>query len=132
MAKLLNNEYSMISFKTYKENKSTTFLTVLLNLILLRGIAGSGTKQFQVTLTNENLYIDNIGYDMTGQLEVFVTEKINRQDIESLEVKKEGLKEIITLFKKNGKPTTYVRDNEDQLNLASELKKLISENAGIA
>ena len=52
MAKLLNNEYSMVSFKTYKEGKKekrSTFITVLLNIVLLRGIAGGGTKEFEFT-----------------------------------------------------------------------------------
>ena len=130
MAKLLNDEYSMVSFKTYKENKSNTILTVLLNFLLLRGVAGSGTKEFELILTNDNLYIDSIGYDMTGQLEIFVTEKFDRRDIKSFEVKKEGTKEIITLLKSKGKPITYIRNNEDSSNLATEMAKLIAENAG--
>jgi len=133
MAKLLNNEYSMVSFKTYKEGKEekkSTFITVLLNIILLRGIGGSGSKEFEFTLTNNNLYIDDIGYDMTGQLEVFVTEKIDRRDIKSFEVTKEGNKEVITLLKSKGKPITYTRDNGDSSNLATEMAKMIVENAG--
>lgn len=133
MAKLLNNEYSMVSFKTYKEGKTektNTIITVLLNFLLLRGIGGSGTKEFEFTLTNNNLYIDNIGYDMTGQLEIFVTEKIDRKDIKAFEVNKEGTKEIITLLKCKGKPMTYIRDNENSLNLATEMAILIEQNAG--
>jgi len=83
MAKLLDNEYSMILFKTYKINKATTFLNMILNVILLRRIAGSGSKKFILNLTSNNLYIDAIGYDMTRQIEVFYTEKIDRQDIKS-------------------------------------------------
>ena len=133
MAKLLNNEYSMVSFKTYKEGKEekrNTLITVLLNIILLRGTIGGGTKEYEFTLTNNNLYIDNIGYDMTGQLEIYVTEKIDRRDIKSFEVKKEGSKEEITLLKSKGKSKTYIRDNGDSSNLATEMAKLIAENAG--
>jgi hypothetical protein len=133
MAKLLKDEYSMVSFKTYKDGKrekTNTFINVLLNF-LFRGIAGSGTKEFEFTLTNNNLYIDNIGYDMTGQLEVFVTEKINRKDIKAFEVKKEGNKEIIKLLKNSGKAITYIRDNENSANLAAEMAALISQGAGI-
>lgn len=133
MAKLLNNEYSMVSFKTYKEGKEekrSTFITVILNVILLRGTIGGGTKEFEFTLTNNNLYIDNIGYDMTGQLEVYVTEKIDRRDIKSFEVKKEGNKEVITLLKSKGKQINYIRDNENSSNLATEMAKMIAGNAG--
>lgn len=133
MAKLLKDEYSMVSFKTYKDGKrekTNTFINVLLNF-LFRGIAGSGTKEFEFTLTNNNLYIDNIGYDMTGQLEVFVTEKINRKDIKAFEVLKEGNKEIIKLLKNSGKAITYIRDNENSANLAAEMAALISQGAGI-
>jgi hypothetical protein len=133
MAKLLNNEYSMVSFKTYKEGKEekrSTFITVLLNVILLRGTIGGGTKEFEFTLTNNNLYIDNIGYDMTGQLEIYVTEKIDRRDMKSFEVRKEGNKEIIALLKSKGKTITYIRDNENSSNLATVMAKLIAENAG--
>ena len=132
MAKLLKDEYSMVSFKTYKDakrEKTNTFINVLLNF-LFRGIAGSGTKEFEFTLTNNNLYIDNIGYDMTGQLEVFVTEKINRKDIKAFEVKKEGNKEIIKLLKNKGKSITYMRDNENSANLATEMATLIALGAG--
>lgn len=133
MAKLLNDEYSMVSFKTYKECKTeqtSTVITVLLNFLLFRGIGGSGAKQFIFTLTNSNLFIDDIGYDMTGQLEIFVTEKINRKDIKSFEVKKEENKEIITLLKSKGKPMTYIRDNENSSNLATEMAILIAKDAG--
>ncbi|WP_160686938.1 hypothetical protein [Clostridium sp. C2-6-12] len=132
MAKLLKDEYSMVTFKTYKVGKreqTNTIISVLLNFIF-RGIAGSGTKEFEFTLTNNNLYIDNIGYDMTGQLEVFVTEKINRKDIKAFEVKKEGSKEIIKLSKSKGKAITYIRDNENLANLATEMAKLIALGAG--
>lgn len=131
MAKLLKDEYSMVSFKTYKEGKiekTNTIINVLLNF-LFRGVAGSGTKEFEFTLTNNNLYIDNIGYDMTGQLEVFVTEKINRKDIKAFEVKKEGNKEIIKLLKNKGKSITYMRDNENSANLATEMATLIAQGA---
>jgi hypothetical protein len=130
MAKLLEDEYFMVSFKTYKENKENTVLTVLLNFLLLRGVGGSGSKEFVLTLTNESLYIDDIGYDMTGQLEIFVTKKIDRRAIKSFEVKKEGNKEIITLLQSKGKPVTYIRSNEDSSSLATEMDKLINENAG--
>lgn len=130
MAKLLDNEYSMVSFKTYKINKVTTFLNVLLNIILLRGVAGSGSKEFVLTLTNNNLYIDAIGYDMTGQTEVFYTEKLDRADIKSFNVKKEGTKEIIILSKNKGKEETYIKDNDNSINLASEMAKLIANNEG--
>jgi antitoxin component of RelBE/YafQ-DinJ toxin-antitoxin module len=132
MAKLLKDEYSMVTFKTYKDGnreKTNTIISVLLNF-LFRGVAGSGTKEFEFTLTNNNLYIDNIGYDMTGQLEVFVTEKINRKDINAFEVKKEGNKEIIKLLKNNGKAITYMRDNENSANLATEMATLIAQGAG--
>lgn len=132
MAKLLKDEYSMVTFKTYKDGKrekTNTIISVLLNF-LFRGIAGSGTKEFEFTLTNNNLYIDNIGYDMTGQLEAFVTEKINRKDIKAFEVKKEGNKEIIKLLRSKGKPITYMRDNENSLNLATEMATLIAQGAG--
>ena len=130
MATLLDNEYSMVSFKTYKINKATTFLNIILNVILLRGIAGSGSKEFILNLTNNNLYIDAIGYDMTGQTEVFYTEKIDRQDIKSFEVKREGTKEIITLSTTKSKKETYIRDNDNSINLASEMAKFIAENEG--
>jgi hypothetical protein len=130
MAKLLDNEYSMVSFKTYKNNKSNTFLNILLNVVLLRGIAGSGSKEFVLTLTNNNLYIDAIGYDMTGQREIFYTEQIDRRDIKSLEVKKERTKEIITLLRTKGKEEIFIRDNDDSLNLAFEMAGLITKNAG--
>ena len=132
MAKLLKDEYSMVSFKTYKDGKrakTNTFINVLLNF-LFRGIAGSGTKEFEFTLTNNNLYIDNIGYDMTGQLEVFVTEKIDRKDIKAFEVLKERNKEIIKLIKNNDKAIIYKRDNENSANLATEMAALISQGAG--
>jgi hypothetical protein len=132
MAKLLKDEYSMVTFKTYKDGKrekTNTIINVLLNF-LFRGVAGSGTKEFEFTLTNNNLYIDNIGYDMTGQLEVFVTEKINRKDIKAFEVKKEGNKEIIKLLKNKGKAITYMRDNENSANLATEMATLIALGAG--
>lgn len=130
MARLLDNEYSMVSFKTYKINKATTFVNILLNIILLRGLAGSGSKEFALTLTNNNLYIDAIGYDMTGQTEIFYTEKIDRGDIKSFEVKREGTKEIITLSKTKSKEETYIRDNDDSINLASEMANLIAQNQG--
>ena len=133
MAKLLDNEYSMVSFKACKESKEdkkNTIITVLLNFLLFRGVGGSGTKEFIFTLTNNHLYIDDIGYDMTGQLEIFVTEKIDRKDINSFEVRKEGNKEIITLSKSKGKPITYISDNKNLLDLATEVAKLIMGNAG--
>lgn len=130
MAKILDSEYCMVSFKTYKIKRANTFLNVLLNFILLRGVAGSGSKEFVLTLTNDNLYIDAIGYDMTGQREIFYTEKIDRRDIKSFEVKREGTKEIITLSKTKGKEETYIRDNENLINLASEMANLIAEKAG--
>lgn len=132
MAKLLKDEYSMVTFKTYKDGKrekTNTVINVILNFFF-RGIAGSGTKEFEFTLTNDNLYIDNIGYDMTGQLEIFVTEKINRTDIKAFEVIKEGNKEIIKLLKSNGKAITYMRDNENSANLATEMATLIAQGAG--
>lgn len=132
MAKLLKDEYSMVSFKTYKDGKrekTNTFINVLLNF-LFRGIAGSGTKEFEFTLTNNNLYIDNIGYDMTGQLEVFVTEKIDRKDIKAFEVLKERNKEIIKLIKNSDKAIIYIRDNENSANLATEMAALISQGVG--
>jgi len=128
MATLLDNEYSMVSFKTYKINKATTILNILLNVILLRGIAGSGSKEFALTLTNNNLYIDAIGYDMTGQTEIFYTEKIDREDIKTFKVKREGTKEIITLSTTKSKEETYIKDNDNSINLASEMAKLIAEN----
>jgi hypothetical protein len=67
---------------------------------------------------------------MTGQLEVFVTEKINRKDIKAFEVKKEGNKEIIKLLKNKGKAITYMRDNENSANLATEMATLIALGAG--
>ena len=130
MATLLDNEYSMVSFKTYKINKATTILNILLNVILLRGIAGSGSKEFALTLTNNNLYIDAIGYDMTGQTEIFYTEKIDREDIKAFKVKREGTKEIITLSTTKSKEEIYIRDNDNSINLASEMAKFIAENEG--
>ena len=130
MAKLLDNEYSMVSFKTYKINKATTILNILINVILLRGIAGSGSKEFTLTLTNNNLYIDAIGYDMTGQTEIFYTEKIDREDIKAFKVKREGTKEIITLSTTKSKEETYIKDNDNSINLASEMAKFIAENEG--
>ena len=106
MAKLLDNEYLMVSFKASKGDKEArrnTIITIILNVLLLKGTGGSGTKEFMFTLTNKRLYIDDIGYDMTGQVNIYVTEKIDRKDINSFEVRKEGNKEIITLIKTNGK-----------------------------
>jgi len=132
MAKLLDNEYSMVSFKARKGDKEArrnTIITIILNVLLLKGTGGSGTKEFMFTITNKRLYIDDIGYDMTGQVNIYVTEKIDRKDINSFEVRKEGNKEIITLIKTNGKTATYVRDNENVSDLATEMAKLIIENA---
>jgi len=126
MAKLLDNEYSMISFSTYKNSKVNATTNILINLIS-RGISGSGSKEFVLTLTNNNLYIDAMGYNMIGQEEIFYTDKLDRKDITSFEVKKEGTKELIILLVK-GKSTEYIKNNEDSTNLASEMATLINEN----
>ncbi|WP_238899565.1 hypothetical protein [Clostridium sp. YIM B02500] len=133
MAKLLDNEYSMVSFKARKGDKEArrnTIINIILNIFVLEGKGGSGTKEFMFTLTNNHLYIDDIGYDLTGQVDIYLTEKFDRKDIKSFKVRKEGNKEIISLVTTNGKTVTYVRDNENASDLATEMAKLIIENAG--
>lgn len=133
MANLLDNEYSMVSFKAHKREKEVrrdTIINFIVGVFMLGSRAGSGTKGFAFTLTNEHLYIDNIGYDLTGQVDVYLTETLDRKDINSFKVKKEGNNEIITLVTTKGKTETYVRKNEDASDLATEMEKLIIENAG--
>lgn len=130
MAKLLNNEYAKMSFKAYKqekENKRNRILTVIFSLLSLRGYGGSGTTAYEFILTDDNLYIDNIGYDISGQLEVLVTEKLARNDMKSFDVVKLGEEELITIVKNNNKKLIYVRDNKDSLDLALKMAEYISK-----
>lgn len=131
MSKIKDTEYVMVSFRAYKTKKAATILNVFLNF-LFDGVLGSGTKEFEFTLTNDNLYIDGIGYLMTGQVDVFYTEKIDRKEILSFNVVSEGTKEIITLRTTKTKPVIYTRDNEELSNLAGEMAKFISEKIGIS
>jgi hypothetical protein len=124
MVKLSENESSMISVKVYKEDNVKLSILKTIFHFLINIFYGLDTKEFVLTLTDKNLYIDYM--EWPGQSDIAFTEKIDRRNIRLYEVRKEG-NEIITLLKSKGKPMTFIRDNENSSNLATELAKLLEE-----
>ncbi|MBS5938592.1 hypothetical protein [Clostridium sp.] len=128
MPKLSENEYPIVHFKATKVSNAEglkTAATVITNL-LSHGIAGSGTTSVVLTLTEDNLYIEHVGYAPTGQMDTFVTEKVDRKEINSFDVVKEENTEVITISYGKSKYIKCVRDNKDLSNLPTEIAKFIS------
>jgi hypothetical protein len=123
MAKLPENESSIISFHVYREDseKLSLFKTIL--HFLINAFYGLDTKEFVITLTEKNLYIDYL--EWPGQSDIAFTERIDRKNIRLYKVRNEGNNEIITLLKSKGKPMTFIRINENSSNLATELAELL-------
>jgi len=129
MSNILNQEEVLCYIATHKDvKKSSTVANIFANL-LSRGIAGRVTNDFKLSLTNEALYIEATTYLAWGGLpESLYTDKISRENIKSFTVKSEGTEEIIELTTNDGKPMSFVRDNEKKDDLALIMSALISKN----
>lgn len=130
MENKINNEDIIISFKASKDKKQEKkdgIINIFLSVFIFKGFLGGGTVLYNLKLTKKNLYIDNIGYGITGELETFVTEKISREDIISFKIIKEENEEKIVLIKRKGKKLIFIIENPNELNLASEMGKLLNK-----
>lgn len=128
MINVSTDEYIMFSFKSHKHIKPSNVIVNIIANIISEGIAGRVINDFELILTNENLYIEALGYWTWGGLtETLYTEKFSREDIKSFEVTNEGSEELITLTTTNDKKTTYVRDNEKKDNLGLIMAELLSK-----
>ena len=129
MSNILEDEEVLCYIATHKAiKKSSTVANILANL-LSKGIAGRVTNDFKLSLTSAALYIEATTYLAWGGLpESLYTDKISRENINSFIVKSEGTEEIIELTTKDGKPMSFVRDNEKGDDLALIMSSLISKN----
>lgn len=129
MSNTLNDETILCSINAYKEIKNSTIIGNILTNLMSGGVGGRVINDFKLILTNENLYIEAIGYSTWGGIrETMSKDKISRDDIKSFEVKIEDSKEFITITKTGEKKMIFIRDNEKKNNLASEMAKLILSN----
>ncbi|SFD03500.1 hypothetical protein [Clostridium uliginosum] len=129
MSNILNDEKVLCSIKSYKNIKISTIIANFFANLISLGIAGMVTNDFKLILTTESLYIEAKGYATWGGLpETMYTDKITKDDIKSFEVKNENSEEFITITTTNDKTMTFIRNNENNNNLALEMAKLISEN----
>ncbi|MGL5351760.1 MAG: hypothetical protein ACRDA5_00395 [Clostridium sp.] len=127
MSTLFNNEMVLCSIKCNKNIHNSSVIGNFFANFLGRGVAGSITNDFKLTLTVNNLYIESIGTDPWGGLkEVLNTEKISKSDIKSFKVENNGSEEIIELVKNDDKSITFIRNNEKNNNLASDMAKFIA------
>lgn len=126
MPKVLNGEKILCSIKSHKDIKTSTIIANFFANLVTMGLAGMVTNNFNLILTPENLYIEAKGYSTWGGLpEERYTDKINRKDIKSFEVKSDGFEEFITITTTKNKKLTFIRNNENNNNLALEMSKLI-------
>jgi len=132
MSNTLNGEEIICSIITHKTIKNSSIATNVVTNLFSLGVAGRVTNDFKLILTKENLYIEATTYCAWGGLpETLYTDKINREDIKSFEVKSEGTDEIIELITNDDNVITFVRDNEKNNDLALIMSALISKNKEI-
>ncbi|MBW6410672.1 hypothetical protein [Clostridium weizhouense] len=129
MSKILNGEKVLCSIKSHKDIKTSTIIGSFFANLVTMGLAGMVTNNFNLILTSENLYIEAKGYATWGGLpEERYVDKINRKDIQSFDVKCDGADELITIITIKNKKLTFIRNNENNNNLALEMARLISED----
>jgi hypothetical protein len=70
--------------------------TILTNL-LVSSNTGSGLISYDLSLTDDNLYVEALRKDIIGLADVAYTDIIPRKDIKKFVVIHEGIKELVTL-----------------------------------
>lgn len=121
-----NNESILCSINCYKTVKNSEVAINFIANLFSEGVAGSVASNFRLTLTEENLYIETIGYCAWGGLpEVRSVEKIPRTNIKSFNVKSIDSSEVVELTTTQNKIIVFIRDNEKNDNLALKMSSLI-------
>lgn len=120
-----NDETVLCAINCYKQVKSSSAAASFISNLLAGGIAGSVPNNFRLTLTEENLYIETMGYcAWGGEAEVRYSDKISRSDIKSFDVKNIDSHEVVELVTNQNKTMVFIRDNEKVDNLALEMSKV--------
>jgi len=89
--------------------------TIAINL-LVSWFAGRGLTSYDLSLTDDTLYVEALRTDITGLADVAYTDIIPRKDIRKFEVTHDGIKELVTLV-------AMVRGKEETLSCYRENKK---------
>lgn len=120
-----NDENVLCSINCYKTVKNSEVAINFIANLFSEGIAGSLASDFRLTLTEENLYIETIGYCAWGGLpEIRSIEKMSRDDVKSFKVKTVDSNEVIELTTQS-KTIAFIRNNEKNDNLALKMSSII-------
>jgi hypothetical protein len=124
---LEKNEHLVASFIGHTEvKKSTIAASALLNLICpIAGIC----NRYKLTITNKNLYIEQLSYVVWGGLyDTVHTDKFNLNDIKIFDVTMiEDNQELIKIVSVEGKEFELINSNSKNTNIASEVSKILNK-----
>ena len=124
---LEKNEHLVASFIGHTEvKKSTIAASALLNLICpIARICNN----YKLTITNKNLYIEQLSYVVLGGLyDTVHTDKFNLNDIKIFDVTMmEDNQELIKIVSVEGKEFELINSNSKNTNIASEVSKILNK-----
>lgn len=101
--------------------------TVIAN-ILVTPYTGAGLNSYDLSLTDETLYIEALRKDVVGLADVAYTDIIPRKDIQKFEVELDGIKELVMIVATiRGKTETlsFYRENTKEDYLATIIQGLL-------
>lgn len=127
MDKMYNNERQLCAIASHKNVSSSKVVANFFTNLLSYGIAGRVTNDFKLILTDKNLYVEAKSYSTWGGIpETLYTDKHSINDIEYCKIVIEDSDEIIEISVKNEKPMIFIRNNDKNDNLATEMAKLLN------
>lgn len=125
---LEESEHLVASFIGHTEvKKSTIAKSALLNLICpMAGIC----NRYKLTITNKNLYIEQLSYVVWGGLyDTVHTDKFDLDDIKIFDVTMtEYNQELIKIVSVKGKELELINSNSKNTNIASEISKILNKH----
>jgi hypothetical protein len=114
--------------RVYKIMANRNVVQTVLTNLLVSSNTGSGIISYDLSLTDENLYIEALRKDIIGLVDVAYTDIIPRKDIKRFIVTQEGRKEMVTLeaiIRGKEETLSYYRENTKEDYIATIMQGLL-------